>query len=91
METILKIPQIEELCMKMDILIAEMENRANLSHKEPDLIPSNRLAKSLGLTEQTLSDWAKEGLFKKYKPKGKRKVFYSLLEVEEAIKNVYSL
>lgn len=59
-----------------------MKNK--IKNRELDLISAKRLAKWLDLTEQTLSNYAKRGYFKKYS--FSRKIFYSTSEVELAIK-----
>ena len=81
---ILQLPQMEEINQKLDELLAEKEDPKSTSKLDLDLISSKSLSKMLDLTEQTLSNYAKHGYFKKYKLD--RKIFYSISEVEEAIK-----
>ena len=83
--TILKLPQMEEIKEKLDLLLAEKETPAKSKGRSTDLVSSKSLSKLLDLTEQTLSNYAKHGYFKKYRLD--RKIFYSISEVEEAIKN----
>ena len=81
---IFQLPQMEEVNQKLDELLAEKVNPKSTGKLDLDLISSKSLSKKLDLTEQTLSNYAKHGYFKKYKLD--RKIFYSISEVEEAIK-----
>ena len=82
---IIQFPQMEQIKEKLDLLLAEKDKPASNNKQNLDLISSKSLSVMLDLTEQTLSNYAKHGYFKKYRLD--RKIFYSISEVEEAIKN----
>lgn len=83
--TILQLPQMEEINEKLDVLLAVEETKADMPKDKFDLVSSKRLSLKLDLTEQTLSNYAKKGYFEKYR--FERKIFYSMSEVEQAIKS----
>ncbi len=81
----LDLPQIEKITRKLDLFISENEKLKTTQKPSVDLISSKRLATLLDLTEQTLSNYSKNGYFKKYSLD--RKIFYCISEVENAVKS----
>lgn len=74
------IPELSGIAEKLEVI-----HKAIIDNNSLQYLSAEKLAEKLDMTPQTLSALAKEGIIKKYRLGG-RKIYYSIPEIYQAIK-----